>query len=64
MIPHFSTRHQCCEHCGDDILIGYEAILTKDGYFCEEDCLKNHLYESEYKKEIYLTAEKIYREVD
>lgn len=63
MIPHYVVHHQTCEWCEDEILIGYEALLTLDGFFCSEECYKNHLYEMNYKKEIVLTSEKIHREV-
>jgi len=64
MIPHYTTKHQYCEWCDGLILIGDEAVLTTDGYFCNDECLKDHLYEMSWKQGVYLTRDKIYRSVD
>lgn len=64
MIPYYVVNHQDCEYCESTIYIGYEAVLTDDGFFCSKDCLMEHLYEMSNAKEIYLTDEQIYREVD
>jgi len=64
MIPHYVVHAQECEHCEAEILIDYEAILTDDGYFCSEECVKCHLYLMANPKDIYLTNDRIYRSVD
>lgn len=64
MIPHFTVHHQYCERCDSEIYIGYECLMTKDGYFCCDDCLKNHLYQMEGAREVYLTNNKFYRGVE
>ncbi len=56
MIPHYTPHHQECEYCGDTIYIGYECIKTKDGYFCDERCLANHLLEGEMRQDIFLVG--------
>lgn len=64
MIPHYVTGPQQCENCESTIYIGYEAIWHDDGLFCSMECLLEHLYQMSNAKEIYLTDEQIYREVD
>lgn len=64
MIPHYVTGPQQCEYCESTIYIGYEAVLNDDGFFCSKDCLLEHLYLMSHAKQIYLTDEWIYREVD
>lgn len=59
----FVTSHQQCELCDSDILIGYECFVSKDGYFCSEECMQEHLYEGSDFQEVYLTNNKLYREV-
>lgn len=63
-VPYFVVGDHECERCGRDILIGYEAEIHEDGMFCDEDCFKDHLYESSSVKKIYLTDDPMYREVD
>lgn len=62
MIPHFTDRHQYCERCETVIFIGYECVLHQDGYFCTEDCLKDHLYDMSQAQEVYLTTDKLHKE--
>lgn len=64
MIPHFVVHHQECERCSATLYIGYECIKHDDGYFCDEDCLKNHLLEGSGHKDVYLTDDRIWREID
>ena len=63
-VPYYVTKSQQCEFCEATIYIGHECVKTEDGYFCNEDCTKAHLYLMHNPKEIYLTNDKIYREVD
>ncbi len=64
MIPIFSPHHQECENCEAEILIGYEFIITDDGYFCTEDCAKCFYYLGANAKNAYLTNDIIFRDVD
>lgn len=64
MIPYYATQPQECEYCESTIYIGYEAVLTDDGLFCSKDCLLEHLYEMSNAKEVYLTDDRIYMDVD
>lgn len=64
MYPHYTDRHQYCEYCDEVIFIGYEAELSPEGYFCSEECAKEHLYVSSDFKKIYLSNDFKYRSVD
>ena len=61
MIPHFTDRPQFCERCEEVILIGYEAEISTDGYFCSEECAKEHLYNGSDFQKVYLTTDKLFR---
>lgn len=56
MNPYYTPHHKKCEWCDDDIYIGYECLMTKDGFFCDKSCLKNHLYEGEQVSHIFLVG--------
>lgn len=64
MIPYYVTDYQYCEHCNSEIYINYECVKHDDGFFCDKECLTEHLYEGSGAKEIYLTDDRMYREVD
>lgn len=64
MIAYYVTRPQKCERCELTICIGCEALLTEDGFFCSKDCLLEHLYESSNAKEVCLTDDRMYMDVD
>ena len=64
MIAYYVTRPQKCERCELTIDIGCEAVLAEDGLFCSKDCLLEHLYEGSNAKEVCLTDDRMYMDVD
>lgn len=63
-LPHFVVHHQQCENCNDKLYIGQTCIKHEDGYFCTNACLKIHLYHMSGAEEVYLTDDRIFREVN
>lgn len=60
MTPHFAGQAQECEYCDAEIEIGNEAVMTIDGYFCDDVCLSEYLVEGSGATDIYLTDNKTY----
>ncbi|PKR79206.1 hypothetical protein CEY16_05550 [Halalkalibacillus sediminis] len=44
-----------CESCHETLYSGYEDVKLHEGeYFCDEECLKNHLLENATYEEVTL----------
>jgi len=39
-----------CEHCEVEIEVGDEILIYDDCYFCDFDCLKEHLLEGQIQE--------------
>lgn len=64
MIPFYTEKDPTCEQCDADLFIGYEVVYHDRSFFCDRDCLSEFLIENTSYKEVFLTKEKVYREVD
>ena len=62
-IPHYTKYKKWCHWCESEIHIGHDAMY-RDGYYCNEDCLKVELLADTTFEDVYLTDDKIYRDVD
>lgn len=64
MTPYFVAKQQTCSQCGSDLYINFEAKLYEDLLFCDSVCVMEYLYRDHNIKQVVLTNQIIYREVD
>ncbi len=64
MTPYFVAKKQTCSQCGTGLYIGCEYELYEDLLFCDSVCVMEYLYRDHNVKQVVLTNQIIYREVD
>ncbi len=64
MTPYFVAKKQTCSQCGSDLFIENEAELYEDLLFCDSVCVMEYLYRDHNIKQVILTNQLIYRDVD